>query len=54
MAKNSINYNLIDWSKPLSENAKTMMCSYESLLSYAKKNGIAFVPGDATRKKPDW
>ena len=54
MAKNSINYNLVDWSKPLSENAKTMMCSYESLLSYAKKNGIAFVPGDATRKKPDW
>ena len=54
MAKNSINYNLVDWSKPLSENAKIMKCSYASLLSYAKKNGIAFIPGDPTRKKPDW
>lgn len=52
--KDAINYNLIDWSKPLSENAKIMRCSYASLLSYAKKNGIAFIPGDATRKKPDW
>ena len=54
MAKNSINYNLVDWSKPLSENSKIMKCSYASLLSYAKKNGIAFIPGDTTRKKPDW
>ena len=44
--RDAIDYNLIDWSKPLSENAKIMRCSYTSLLSYAKKNGIAFVPGD--------
>ena len=52
--RDTINYNLVDWSKSISENAKIMKCSYTSLLNYAKKNGIAFIPGDATRKKPDW
>ena len=52
--RDAIDYNLVDWSKSISENAKIMKCSYTSLLNYAKKNGIAFIPGDATRKKPDW
>ena len=54
MRRDAIDYNLVDWSKSISENAKIMKCSYTSLLNYAKKNGIAFIPGDATRKKPDW
>jgi hypothetical protein len=54
MAKNSVHYELVDWSKPLSEIAKEIGCSYTALRIYAKKNGIKFVPGDPRRKKPDW
>lgn len=54
MAKNSINYELADWTKPLSEIAKELKCSYNALRIYAKKNGIDIIPGDPTRKKPDW
>ena len=52
--KDAVNYSKADWSKSLSEISKELGCSYTSLLNYAKKNGIAFIPGDPTRKKPDW
>jgi len=54
MAKNSVHYELADWSKPLSEIAKEIGCSYAALKIYAKKNGINIIAGDPTRKKPDW
>ena len=54
MAKNSVHYELADWSKPLMEIANDLNCSYDAVRIYAKKNGIKVTPGDPTRKKPDW